>query len=297
MTPLGYSLVIATFERPRELEEALSSILIQKRPPEETIIIDSSREQATREVVKSFESRIPLRYEQAAAPSAAMQRNQGARRVRTPLIGFLDDDVLLSPDTCAELCEVFDRDEKQEVGGVAARIEGMSHPRPLGLLWLYYRIQAGYPDRTYGGKLFGPAINCVPCYDESEGLLIRGDWLASTCVFYRRECFIREMFPDFHGYSSMEDVHLSGRIAKTHTLYFHAKALCEHRDASSPWKRDPGAMMRMRLRNQRLVSREIMGLSGPLLEWKMLLHRLFVSVYILRTRPPGWTDALIGAWT
>ena len=122
MTSLGYSLVIATFERPRELEEALSSILIQRRPPEETIIVDSSRETTTREVVKSFESRIPLRYEQAVVPSAAMQRNQGARRVKTPLVGFLDDDVVLSPDTCAELCEVFDRDEKQEVGGVAARI-------------------------------------------------------------------------------------------------------------------------------------------------------------------------------
>ena len=49
--------------------------------------------------------------------------------------------------------------EKQDLAVLSeprARIEGMSHPRPKGLLWLYYRIQAGYADRTYGGRLFGP---------------------------------------------------------------------------------------------------------------------------------------------
>ncbi len=292
---LAYSLVVATCERVEELRAMLESVLLQTRLPEKTIIIDSSRDEKTRALVETFQARLPLFYERAAIASAAQQRNQGASHAVTPLIGFMDDDIVLYPETCAQACGVFERDPA--AGGVAARIAGMSHPTPRGLLWWYYRIQAGYAHATYGGKLFGPAINCLPAYAESDGDLIASDWLNSTCVFYRRELFMREMFPRFAGYSFMEDVHLSSRVGRTHRLYFHAKALCEHRDAPSSWKRDARAMARMRIRNQRLVAREIMGLSGPVLEFKLLLHRLFASVSIVRQRGPNWRPALMGTWT
>ena len=292
---LSYSLVIATSERIEELRAMLSSVLIQTRLPERTIIVDSSRDEKTRDLVETFKPRLPLLYERAKIASAAQQRNQGAFHAETPLIGFMDDDIVLFPETCAEVCEVFER--YQEAGGVAARIEGLSHPTPKGLLWWYYRMQAGYSDSTYGGKLFGPALNCLPSYTESDDALLRSDWLNSTCVFYRRELFMREMFPRFEGYSFMEDVHLSSRIGRTHKLYFHANARCEHRDAPSSWKRDAHAMARMRIKNQRLVAREIMGLSGLVLEAKLFLHRLFASISIVRQRGANWRQALMGTWT
>jgi GT2 family glycosyltransferase len=297
MNPLEYSVVIATFERPEELRATLSSILLQTRLPEQTIVIDSSRDNNTLDLVKTFTSRLPLIYERATVPSAAQQRNQGARLATAPLLGFMDDDIVLTPDTCAALCEVFDRDEMEAVGGVAARIEGLRHPVPKGLLWWYYRMQAGYADRTYGGQLFGPAINCLPSYSESSGDLIPAHWLNSTCVLYRRSLFLLELFPRFNGYSFMEDVHLSARIGKTHKLFFHATASCEHRDAPSSWKRDAKALARMRIQNQRLVAREILDFSGPLFEFKLLLHRLFASISILRRRDKNWWPALVGTWT
>jgi len=295
--PLGYSLVIATFERAGELRDALASILLQTRLPEQTIIIDASRDDKTRELAGSFDPRLAVVYERAAVASAAEQRNQGALLATAPLIGFMDDDVVLDPECCAALCDVFDRDEKGEAGGVAARIEGLRHPVPKGLLWWYYRVQAGYADRTYGGQLFGPAINCLPSYTESSGELIPSHWLNAGCVIYRRELFLREMFPKFAGYSFMEDVHLSARIGKTHKLYFHASASCEHRDAPSSWKRDAKAIARTRIRNQRLVAREILDFSGPLFELKLLLHRLLVTVSILRRREKDWWPALVGTWS
>ena len=294
---LGYSIVIATFERAGELRDTLDTLLLQTRLPEQTIVIDSSRDEKTRDLVEGFDPRLPLLYERAAVASAAQQRNQGALLAAAPLIGFMDDDIVLPPGTCAALCEVFDRDANGEAGGVAARIEGMRHPAPKGLLWWYYRMQAGYADRTYGGQLFGPAINCLPSYSESGGDLIPAHWLNSTCVFYRRELFLREKFPQFAGYSFMEDVHLSARIGKTHKLYFHATAQYEHRDAPSPWKRDAKAMARMHIQNQRLVAREVLDFSGPVFELKLLLHRLFSTVNILRRRDKNWWPALVGTWT
>ena len=297
MPPLAYSIVIATYERPSELRVTLESIAAQTRAPELVAVVDSSRDERTREVVESFTARLPVRYERAERPSAAVQRNQGARSVTTPLVAFVDDDVFVPPTSFAALCEAFDRDDSGSTGGVAARITGMQHPVPRGLLWLYYRVQAGYAHPTYGGKLFGPAINCLPSYTEAEGDLIPSDWLNSTCVFYRTELFQREKFPQFEGYSFLEDVHLSSRIGRTHRLYFHRTADFEHRDAPSDFKRDVRKLMQMRMRHQRLVARDILRVPEPLLTLKLLLHRLFASVAVLRHRSPDWREVIIGTWT
>jgi GT2 family glycosyltransferase len=293
--PLAYSLVIATYERAEELRTTLASIAAQTRPPAAVVVVDSSADDRALAVVQA--APVAVRYERARKPSAAVQRNQGAALVTTPLVAFLDDDVFVPPDRFAKICEAFDADPEGKIGGIAARIEGMQHPVPSGLLRWYYRLQAGYPHPTYGGKLFGAAINCLPTYTESTGDLIPADWLNSTCVFYRTPLYAREKFPEFEGYSFLEDVHLSARVGRTHQLFFHRTATFEHRDAPSAFKRNTRELARMRVRHQRLVARDILGLREPTLTLKLLLHRLFASVSILRQRGPTWPQALLGTWT
>ena len=209
----------------------------------------------------------------------------------------MDDDIGLYPDTAARVCTVFDSDPRGEIGGVGVRIDEIPTPPPSRALWWYYRIQAGFAHRDYGARLFGPAINCLPCYDDTPDELIPSDWLNSGCVFYRTPVFLRELFPRFEGTSSMEDVHLSARIARTHRLYFHKNARCQHRDGAPARPRDPRALARMRIRNQRTVARDVLGLRGPVLALKLLLHRVFVSVSVVRRRGPAWKKELLGTWT
>ena len=294
---MNYSIVIATLDRPAELGTTLESIAAQTAPASRVIVVDASSTGATRALVEGLSGRLPVIYERAERPSSAAQRNQGARRVETPLIAFVDDDVDLPPSTFAKLGAVFAADTQAEIGGVAGRIKGLEHPVPRGFTRWYYRFQAGYAHPTYGGKLFGPAINCLPSYTENEGEVVAAEWLNSTCVLYRTGLFLREEFPDFEGYSFLEDVHLSARIARTHRLYFHCDARYEHRDAPSTFKRDLRAMMRMRFHNQRLVARDIMGVRQPELAMKLLLHRIFASMATLRHGSREWRDILIGTWT
>jgi GT2 family glycosyltransferase len=297
MSENGYSIVISTMERPAELARALDSVVSQERRPAAVIVVDASGDGATRAVVDSFEEKLPMIYAEAEAPSAAGQRNQGGGLVGTELVAFIDDDVVLRPDTLSLLCRVFDRDEGNEVGGVAGRIEDMEHPRPGRLLWWYYRIQAGFPDPTYGARLFGPAINCLPCYENGSGKLIRADWLNSTCVVYRTGLFNRERFPAFEGYSFMEDDHLSARVGRSHRLYFHPGAVYEHLSASSEFKRNAHELARMRLRHRRCVSRDVLGASGVGFELKFFLHRVFSSISILRHGGKSRWRELWGTWT
>ena len=297
MSALAYSIVIATFERPAEMRVTLESIAAQTRPPQSVIIVDSSKDGETRAVADAFAARLPLRYERAIRPSAAVQRNQGAANVATPLIAFLDDDVLVRPETFATIVSAFEADSTERIGGIAGRIEGLQHRPPRGLLWWYYRIQAGYSHPTYGARLFGAAINCLPTYAGGDPDLIRSDWLNSTCVFYRTALFEREKFPGFEGYSFLEDVHVSARIGRTHELFFHRTASFEHRDAPSTFKRNALELARMRERHRRLVARDIVGLREPALTFKLLLHRLFTSAFLLHSRHPSWKQELIGTWT
>ena len=297
----AFSLVIATFERPDDLQITLTGVLSQNRRPEEIIVVDSSRDEETKEHCASWTADIPLRYVFSESRSAAKQRNEGAA-IANPLsgiIGFMDDDITLYRDTCEQVLCVFDRDSDGAIGGISVRIDDIHRPAPSRLTRLYYRIQAGYSHPTYGARLFGPGINCLPCYtEESEenGTLIRADWLNSGCVFYRREPFLRERFPAFDGYSFMEDVHLSARIGKTHRLYFHKTATCGHRDGTNSLKRDYLGLARQRIRNQRIVARNVQGLRGISLAWRFLLHRVFASITILRGRERGWIQSLKGTW-
>jgi GT2 family glycosyltransferase len=294
--PLAYSIVIATCGRPAELAVTLRDVAAQTRRPSRVIVVDATPPPGCREVAAPRADGLPVLYQAAEAASAANQRNAGAGQVETPLVVFLDDDVRLPPDLFEKLCAPFDADPEGRIGGVAGRIEGMSHRPPGRALRAYYRLQAGFDHPTFGGKLFGPAINCLPTYEE-EGPLIPSDWLNSTCTCYRTPLFLRERFPDFEGYSFLEDVHLSARIGKTHRLFFHKEARFIHLDAPSRFKRDPLRLARTRVRNQRVVAREILGLQGPVLGGKLLLHKLFVTISLLRRSGGGRAMEILGTWT
>lgn len=131
-------------------------------------------------------------YEKALrVASAAQQRNLGAEHVRAPIVGFTDGHRSAAGYRRTDRSRLC-RGSRAKIGGIAARITDIHRPPPSRLTRLYLRWQAGFDDPTYGGRLFGPAINCLPCYTETEEDLIPADWLNSGCVFYRTELFLRE---------------------------------------------------------------------------------------------------------
>ena len=287
-----YSIVIATYEREDALRDALASVARQTHLPASVIVVDSSAGDASEKVAAEFS--LSIVYRHATRPSAAIQRNQGFREVATPLVAFMDDDVVLEPDLFGKLCKVFA--DRPDTGGVAARMNGAEHPAPGPLLHRYYRLQAGYDDSTYGARLFGPAINCFPCYTQQREELIPADWLNLGCVLFRSDAFGAELFPEFDGYSFGEDVHLSARIARKLRLYFHGTARYDHFPSMSPAKRNFFRNAKMSSAHRVLIAREILGLRGWPLLWKDALHRAFVTVFLLRTRPAGWLPLIAGTW-
>jgi GT2 family glycosyltransferase len=296
---LEYSVVIATLDRPDSLSSAVRSLVVQTHKPARVVVVDSTeREDLTRhrelkeEVAGSFE----LSIIRNNIRSAAKQRNVGFEYCSTPYVAVIDDDVVLDSDVCSKLLEVHQ--SEQQTGAVAARERGTGHLKPSRLLLAYYRLQAGFDDPTFGGRLFGPGINCLPCYEAELSHIITTDWLPSTCLMVAREAFHRAGgFPAFAEYSFMEDVWLTASIKKTGLqLRMRSDAMFDHHSQSSSFKQRKFFLARMRIKHRRHLAREVMGVPSALLEAKLTFHKLFDSIYLVRQRSPGWRREMLGTW-
>jgi len=94
------SVIIPTRDRVVSLRETLKSLVSQKAPPFETLIVDNSPQGTGRKAVEDFrDSWIPgtLAYIHHPQGGLAEARNRGVREANGDLLVFSDDDVLFSP--------------------------------------------------------------------------------------------------------------------------------------------------------------------------------------------------------
>ncbi|MGV3524944.1 MAG: glycosyltransferase [Candidatus Sericytochromatia bacterium] len=94
------SVVIPTYNRARNLRNCLESLTWQTLSAFEVIVCDDGSSDDTPEVVASFQTRLNLRYRWQPDQGfrAAEARNMGIRAARSPLLVFLDSDLVV-PDT------------------------------------------------------------------------------------------------------------------------------------------------------------------------------------------------------
>ena len=127
------SVVIPVFNRPDLLERCLSSLLQQDFPLEdvEVLVCDDGSTVDLGPVVQRFQGILPqitlLRRGQSKGPAAA--RNLGIKGVSTPIVIFLDSDVLVERSMIRHLIRGFE--ENPEWLGAEARIipvEGEENP-------------------------------------------------------------------------------------------------------------------------------------------------------------------------
>lgn len=96
------SVVIPTYNRAAELHATLTSLAGQRLPPErfEVVVADDGSSDSTADLVRSFESRLSLRYhyQEDRGARAALARNGGARLARGRVLAFLDAGTIAGPD-------------------------------------------------------------------------------------------------------------------------------------------------------------------------------------------------------
>jgi glycosyltransferase involved in cell wall biosynthesis len=112
------SAVICTHNRDQYLGAAIDSLLCQKFTGDyEVLVIDNASSDRTREVVEARLSHPRLRYVHEAVLGLSVARNTGAKQALSPILAYLDDDAVASPQWLQVLHDAFQENEKLAIAG------------------------------------------------------------------------------------------------------------------------------------------------------------------------------------
>lgn len=284
------AVVVATAYRPSFVRGLLASLAKQSYLPTQTVIADGSKgDHSTLNVVEEMKASLPYEVIHHACLScgSARQRNEGAELVREPVIVFMDDDVEPEPDCLRQMMLPFAEDRARSLGGVGATIVNQCYREPSPLFKRWLDFLADEPAPSYAGRVIGPAVNIWPAMGDGISVL-PVEWLASTCVAYRRTAFEREKFSeDFTGYSMGEDVHLSLRVGKAFRLAVATAARVYHNTQPSRFK-TPFSISRMSVESRYRIMNEVLGKRGAKDRLKLLMLVVMDTLSQLRnTRSAG----------
>jgi glycosyltransferase involved in cell wall biosynthesis len=174
------SVVIATRDRPEQLDRCLTALRGQLGPDDEVVVVDSaSRDDRTRAVATEHGTSVI----RADRPGTSLARNLGWRAARHELVAFTDDDVAVDTDWPGAMARALSAADGQWVtgwigverfgGGARELNPTMLEPEPARL------------DRDYRGPMgasanFGAhraALAAVGGFDERFG---PGRWTAAA---------------------------------------------------------------------------------------------------------------------
>lgn len=137
-TGQSISVVIPTKNRAQDLRNALDSILLQTRLPDEIVIVDQS---SSRQDLNT--SPVPLVYVYNPGLSGlCAARNVGAKAVSGEIVLYLDDDVILEPEFIQELLALY----TSNVTGVSGIITNYTPPPFSRNLWDTVFMRRGFHD-------------------------------------------------------------------------------------------------------------------------------------------------------
>lgn len=123
------TVVIATRERPERLAECLRTVFAGSMQPDRVVVVDNAPTTArTAELVTALAAEEPrLRYVREDRPGLARAHNAALPHVRTSVVAFTDDDVLVETGWLARLVADFADDQ-------VACVTGLIAPRELDTL-------------------------------------------------------------------------------------------------------------------------------------------------------------------
>lgn len=261
MKLLPVTAIIATRNRAESLSRTFESLLAQAVLPFEFIVVDASDDDATKNLTMKFAERLAflatVRWLAADIPGAAPQRNQGVTLATQPFVWFFDDDIIFEPNCAERLWNAIESD--RQLGGVNAMIVNQQYHPPGFVSRTMFRLMHGQSEKTFAGKVIGPAVNLLPEDRNDLSEVVPVEWLNLGCTIYRREALQSSPFDSFFtGYSLMEDVALSLRVGKEWKLANVRTARIRHESQAGAHKRDARELAKMELMNRHYVMTSIL---------------------------------------
>ncbi len=211
--------IIPTKDRPEKLKYLLNSLFQQTEHCGQVIIVDGG--QSVRDVVASFSDRLPVEYYECSPPGQIRQRNMGITKLKDaiPLVGFIDDDLVLEVDALEKMIDFWNRVE-ENTAGVGFNIVNIPSHRH-SKLWGFFLMSS-----PLYGRVLSSGYNSAIHNISKE---IRTQWLGGGYTVWKREIITK--FPQENlntRWAIGEDLRFSYPIGKRYPLYICAAAKVRH---------------------------------------------------------------------
>lgn len=109
--------IICTHNRDEYLGAAIDSLLEQDWDSYEVLVVDNASSDRTRAVVEQRLSNPRLRYVYEAHLGLSVARNRGVKETTAPIVAYLDDDAIASPQWLKELVTAYQNNPKLAIAG------------------------------------------------------------------------------------------------------------------------------------------------------------------------------------
>ena len=100
---MTYSIIVAVYNRPDEMEELLESLVGQTFTDFEVVVVEDGSTRSSRSVCNSFADRLSISYFEKENSGPGPSRNYGCERARGDVFIFVDSDVMVPPHWLASI--------------------------------------------------------------------------------------------------------------------------------------------------------------------------------------------------
>ena len=211
--------IIPTKDRPEKVKNLLNSMAQQTIACGRVIVVDGG--QSVNDIVMSFSDKLPVEYYKCYPPGQIRQRNMGISLLndQTPLVGFLDDDLVLEPQALERLITFWNRCEP-DTAGVSFNI--VNSP-PFRHSWARALMGMSTPQQ---GRVLRSGYNVATTPVDAH---LRAQWLCGGATVWRKEILKRFTNREIYSrWAICEDVIFSYPVGKEYPLYVCADAKVKH---------------------------------------------------------------------
>ncbi|MEQ9670143.1 glycosyltransferase family 2 protein [Coleofasciculus sp. G2-EDA-02] len=109
--------IICTHNRDAYLGAAIDSLLAQDCDNFLVVVVDNASSDRTREIVEARISHPQLKYVYEPVIGLSVARNTGAKETTAPILAYLDDDAVASPQWLSVLLDAYQQNDKLAIAG------------------------------------------------------------------------------------------------------------------------------------------------------------------------------------
>jgi GT2 family glycosyltransferase len=257
------SVIIITLNRPDYLNRCLNCLVAQN--PDQMIVIDSSPNNKTKEVVDKFSDILYIRNENGIGKMTA-SRNIGLKHATGDIIAFLDDDAFAKPGWLKNLLETYNSQDIGAVGGRALNNLPGEEKKGVNEIGKF----------TANGEVTGN-------FGANPEKIIETDHIMGCNMSFRREILLKlgGFREEFYGTGLFEDTDMCLRVrALGYKILFNPFACVEH--AGAPQFTGKRFDLRYEFYGQK--NHQIMLIRNFGLKSSLLWRHLFINTFNLRMR-------------